>query len=80
MTTLTTKRALKRETAVMIQGRLLIATITPHGVELRRKNDRDGFFVPWDVVYETGCKLDARARLNTAKREFADALNERRRA
>lgn len=80
MTKLKTTRALRRETATTIQGRPLVATVTPHGVELRRKHDRDGFFVPWDVVYECGAKLAARDRLKTATREFADALKERRRA
>jgi len=50
------------ELPCQVRGRVLVATATVHGLELREKGCRTVYLVPWQVAYWVGAKLAAESR------------------
>lgn len=55
MTALT--RNVRRETSATHKGRSLMIDAGCHGVTIRQKGRRNGYWVPWEAVFSCGAKL-----------------------
>jgi hypothetical protein len=59
-------KGVEMRTGVIYKGRPLIIRPTSLGVYLREARRKEGVFVPWDVVYEVGWKMEALRKRNQA--------------
>jgi hypothetical protein len=59
-------KAVEMKTGVTYKGRPLIITPTSLGVHIREARRKEGVFVPWEVVYEVGWKMEALRKRNQA--------------